>query len=138
MKTETRRQFLEGLGVCLVGASLFGLGGVLEHNNREEAKRQQADFSANYDLVDEVNRISGLTITSSRESEQELLNALGVDYKLKPTERLDKLWMGGADKEHFGAYIGISEKNAEFGTMRGYVKPDVLQKYVDSHKTNKK
>ena len=73
----------------------------------------------------------------THEQGQELLDTLGVNYKLGERE-LVELSIGGTNIEHIGSYVNTAEPHAEFSTGRGYVKRPALEKYIEIKKQNQK
>ena len=109
-------------------AGIVGSGIWIGNVQRKAEARRNAEFSALFNAVETAQEIAGKDGAVDGPG-QELLDCLGVNYRLKANEKV-KLDVGST-----GAYVNVETiPRGEYGLMRGFANRSALEKYISLHK----
>lgn len=118
----------QGVLLTLGLAGIIGSGIWLGNVQRKEEAGRNAEFSALYATVETAQELSG-KIGATDGPGQELLDCLGVNYKLKENEKV-RLAIGST-----GAYVNIEKiPPAKYAENRGFADRGALEKYISKYK----
>jgi len=111
------------ISTLIASAGILGIYKI-DHINKQERAREQAEFSLLFDVVDKANMR-----LEKGSSGQELLDNLNIKYNLRENEKV--ILSAGSN----GAYVYVgSLSGADPGYLKGFVGKEEIEKYLSQQR----